>query len=307
MAKTAEYACAGGCCVAVVITIIVLLAVSFAKLEQVEYGLNYNSISLQIEDKVYDNPGLFFLGVGHYFIKYPRTLQMIEFSADDNGRLQTRTSDGLPVKLSVSFQYRYDQSRLRQLYLTYKQEEVEVYENTAKAVIANIATNFSAYTFFNDKQGIATEMQMAVADIFYSKLMASIAAFQITRVELPEQFQNAILDSIEAKQNITKTERYMENMQVTFAQQILVANQTKQQTIALARGQAAQRSQQAEATATVIEQEVEAEMFAYGNLSQHVELNVSEGLSYIWWSSQLGTRGKDYFVGLDPSAVIRSR
>merc|ERR1719399_344497 len=203
-----------GCCclVTVLATLIVLLAISFASLEQLDYGLNYNSISLQIEDKVYAQAGLYFLGVGHSFIKYPRVLQTIEFSADDNGRLQTRTSDGLPVKLSISFQYIYDESRLRELYLTFKKQEVEVYENTAKAVIANVATNFSAYTFFNDKQGIATEMELKMADVFYSKLMASIAAFQITRVELPAEFQNAILDSIEAKQNITKTQRYMENM-----------------------------------------------------------------------------------------------
>merc|ERR1711907_142740 len=95
---------------------------------------------------------------------------------------------------------------------------------------------FSAYTFFNDKQGIATEMQQEITRVFYSQLMANIEAFQITRVELPSRFQDAILRSIEAKQNITRTMRYMDNMQVTFATQVLVANETKQQTIALARG-----------------------------------------------------------------------
>merc|ERR1711918_267767 len=99
---------------------------------------------------------------------------------------------------------------------------------------------------------------------------ANIDAFQITRVELPSEFQEAILKSIEAKQNITRTERYMENMQVTFASQILVANQTKQQTIALAKGTANQRLQQAEATAIVLEQSVEAEMYAYGNPTDNV-------------------------------------
>ena len=182
-----------GCCVAVLITIIVLLSISFSSLEQLDYGLNYNSISLQIEDNVYDTAGLYFLGVGHYFIKYPRVSQVIEFSADENDRLQTRTSDGLPVKLSISFQYRYNAGELRQLYLTYKQREVEVYENTAKAVIANAATNFTAYTFFNDKQGIATEMQIMLTRVFDAKLMARIDAFQITRVELPTEFQDAIL------------------------------------------------------------------------------------------------------------------
>merc|ERR1740138_1093031 len=140
---------------------------------------------------------------------------------------------------------------------------------------------------------------MKLTDLFNTRLMASIIAFQITRVELPNEFQDAILASIEAKQNITRTQRYMENMQVTMATQVLVANQTKQQTIALARGVAAQRGQQAEASATVIEQSVEAEMYAYGNLTQNVELNTSEGLSYIWWSSQLANNNKEYFVGLD--------
>lgn len=307
MANGIEAVMGCACCLAVVITIIILIAVSFSSLEQLEYGLNYNSISLQIEDEVYEQAGLFFLGVGHYFIKYPKVIQILEFSADDNGRLQTRTSDGLPVSLSISFQYRYDPARLRELYLTFKQEQVEVYENVAKAVIANVATNFSAYNFFNDKQGIATEMQLVVTRVFGEQMMANVDAFQITRVELPDQFQNAILDSIQAKQNITATERYMDNMQVTFATQVLVANQTKQQTIALARGTALQRAQQAEATAVVIEQETEAEMYAFGNVSTAVELNTSEALSYIWWSGQLDAQGKEYLVGLDPSAVIRNR
>lgn len=152
-------------------------------------------------------------------------------------------------------------------------------------------------------------MQIAITRVFDAQLMARIDAFQITRVELPPEFQDAILRSIEAKQNITRTERYMDNMQVTFQQQVLVANQSKYQTIALARGSAQQRNQQAEATAAVIEQNVYAEMYAYGNLSTAVDLNVSEALSYIWWSGQLESsqQGKEFFVGLDPSAMIRTR
>lgn len=150
MVEAQQLVCCG-CCFFVLVTTIVLLALSFASLGQLDYGLNYNAITHVIEDKVYSTAGLYFLGVGHYFIKYPRVIQTIEFIAEENDRLQTRTSDGLPVSLSVSFQYRYDEARLRDLFLRFKQEEIEVYENTAKAVIANVATNFSAYTFFNDK------------------------------------------------------------------------------------------------------------------------------------------------------------
>lgn len=297
-----------GCLVVMLITVGIVVGISFASLEQLEYGLDYNSITLHVAEDVYVKAGLFFLGPGHWFIKYPSTMQTIEFVAEENDRLQTRTADGLPVSLSVSFQYRYDEGRLRELYLKFKQQELEVYENTAKAVIANVATNFTAYTFFNDKQGIATEMQISITKVFDEQLFARIDAFQITRVELPVQFQNAILQSIEAKQNITSSERYADNMEVTFSTQKLIAQQTKQQTIALAKGYADQRLQQAEALATVTEQSVYSEMYAYGNLSSTVGLNTSNDLlSYMWWSDQQsGKQGKEFFVGLDPAALIRS-
>ena len=133
---------------------------------------------------MYTEAGLYFLGVGHYFIRYPRTIQTIEFVAQENDRLQTRTSDGLTMSLSVSFQFRYDQSRLRENYLQFKEEQLEVYENTAKSVIANAATNYTAYHFFNDKQGIAEEMKVSVTQVFAEQLFANVEAFQITRVEL---------------------------------------------------------------------------------------------------------------------------
>ena len=76
-------------------------------------------------------------------------------------------------------------------------------------------------------------MQIQISRVFAETLFATIDAFQITRVELPVEFQNAILDTIQAKQNITAKTRYKENMEVTFNTQIIIANQTKLQTIAL--------------------------------------------------------------------------
>ena len=71
--------------------------------------------------------------------------------------------------------------------------------------------------------GIANQMQIDVTRVFQQELFASIDAFQITRVELPSQFQSAILASIQAKQNISERQRYKENMEVTFSTQILIA------------------------------------------------------------------------------------
>jgi regulator of protease activity HflC (stomatin/prohibitin superfamily) len=300
-AKPALGAC---CCFSATITAIVLLSLSFHRLDELDYGLNYNAFYNTLEDKVYDTAGLYSLGPSSYFITYPRTVQTIEFISDQQDQLQTRTSDGLPVTLGISFQYRYDPARIRDLYLMFKNNQTEVYENTAKANIANSATNYSAYSFFNDKQMIATSMQISLSRVFDEQLFALLDAFQITQVELPAQFQEAILASIAAKQAITRTQRQKENMRVTFESQELVANETKKQTIALSRGTASRILQEAEALAQTTIQTVTSEMHAYGNVSKTVGLDTDAGLSYIWWDMQREATGKEYLVGLNPGTYI---
>ena len=146
----------GVCTGFIVIPSFIMIMMSFSSLQSVEYGLDYNAITLTVDNRTYDSAGLYFLGLGHSFIKFPRTIQTIEFNAAHADLLHTRTLDGLPLTLGVSFQYRYIPQHLYELYRGYKLKHVHVYENTATAVIANVACNYSAYTFFNDKQGIAT-------------------------------------------------------------------------------------------------------------------------------------------------------
>ena len=146
----------GVCTCFIVIPSFIMIMMSFSSLPTVEYGLDYNAITLTVDNRTYDSAGLYFLGLGHSFIKFPRTIQTIEFNAAHADLLHTRTLDGLPLTLGVSFQYRYIPQHLYELYRGYKLKHVHVYENTATAVIANVACNYSAYTFFNDKQGIAT-------------------------------------------------------------------------------------------------------------------------------------------------------
>jgi hypothetical protein len=87
-----------------------------------------------------------------------------------------------------------------------------VYKAVAMAKIKIVATNYTAFDFFNDKTSIAHSMRMILSEVFDRDLFAIIDGLQITRVELPGDFQNAILASIEAKQNISQSTRYRGNM-----------------------------------------------------------------------------------------------
>ena len=311
MSDSGTFLC-GSCLCFVAIPAVILIALSFATLEPVEYGLNFNAITMSLENTTYSVAGLYFLGFGHWFIKFPRIIQTIEFMANsENQLLHTRTSDGLPLTLGLSFQYRYMPEHLYTLYLTYKGEHHAVYVNTATASIANVACNYSAYTFFNDKQGIAVAMQRYLNQKFTTQLYAQIEALQITQVELPNSFQEAILTSIATKQNITRSERYKENMQVTFQTQRMVAEQQANQTVITARGEANKKLQQANANAKITEQTVRAEIGAYSNLNNNLNFQSEESLNYIWWdtlqsaASKPGAPSKEFLIGLDPAAYIK--
>jgi len=307
---------AGGVfCLLSVIAIIVILSTSFHQLDQLDYGIDYDAISASIDETVYSEPGMHTLGVGHQFILYPKTIQTMDIVCRGNScseprnRLQTRTADGLGVSLKISFQYRYDPTRLIDLYYRFKPASTnngrpdrntisEVLENTATALLSQAATNYTAYTFFSDLPVITAAMQIRLTERLDEQLFLLVESLQVTEVDLPDAFETAIADSIAAQQAIIAAERNRENMLITFESQVLVANQTRYQTIALAQGTANRRREEADASVTVTTQTVLSEMYSYGNLSETVGLSEAGGLSYIWWDSQTANTGKEYLSGL---------
>ena len=67
---------AGACLFFIVIPSAILLFNSFQSLQPIEYGLNFNAITMSVEEKTYSTAGLYFLGFGHWFIRFPRVIQV---------------------------------------------------------------------------------------------------------------------------------------------------------------------------------------------------------------------------------------
>ncbi len=112
------------------LVLVLIYVLGFSSLEATEYGIDYSWISktvifyliLKISPQVYQN-GLHHIGFGHSFIKFPKTVQTIEFSKEKNANraaVESRTLDGLEVTLEISFQYLLQQDNLYKLYNLYK-------------------------------------------------------------------------------------------------------------------------------------------------------------------------------------------
>ena len=62
-----------GCLCTSCVTFLILILCSWGSLEFNEIGLDYSEITKRVDSVTYNN-GLHFLGIGHSFIKFPKTV-----------------------------------------------------------------------------------------------------------------------------------------------------------------------------------------------------------------------------------------
>lgn len=222
----AQHPCA--CCGltgGVVAVIAFLLA--FSSLEYTELGLNYSTVTNTVEDKGY-TAGRFFLGLGHSFIKFPATVQTIQFSdeADSSGpSLRSRTSDGLEVVLEISFQYQVNASVVYKLYEKYGTSYDPVYVSMAIDLVTSMATEYNATAFFNDRTTIGLAMEDNIKSVFSTSAYVSVPYFQLRSVGLPADFEKAIQDTEVANQDIQTAHAERDNQEVQQMTKVLQAQQ----------------------------------------------------------------------------------
>eukprot|EP00913_Durusdinium_trenchii_P035496 g33217.t1 len=139
-----------------------LLAVlSITSVQPTEIALSYNWLLSTVSSEVIATPGLKFIGPFNRLIRYPKTIQTLEYDEAQRDLLDGRTrdclswsvtdlfsaslfnwwlrpffhtlQDGLPLILGLSFQYRLMADRLPDLYFTYE-NEIGDYEKIYKLV-----------------------------------------------------------------------------------------------------------------------------------------------------------------------------
>lgn len=229
-----------GCCCCSILLLVTIFC-SFGSLEINQLGLNYSLISSTVEKNGY-SAGLYPLGPFHSFIKFPSTVQTIQFSNDRDSSgppLRSRTSDGLELTLEISFQYQLNTSVLSDLYHKFGTEYEKVYVNMAMDLVTSMATRYSATSFFSDRPTIARNMEDALKEHFDTAAFAEVPFFQLRAVSLPQKFEDAIQVTEVQKQDIETAAREQKNVNVTMQTKVLQAEQHAQ-AIALAANASAQ-------------------------------------------------------------------
>ena len=138
------------------IVIIIIVSLSLSSLPVNTYGLDYSPITKTINDKIFDS-GFHYIGFMHKFIEYPSSTMTINFSDDngaDRGQIESRSTDGLMVSFNAQFQYVFDRSRVRDLYLRYGENYKDPCIRYAVDILNDRATKYKASMFFKDLAGV---------------------------------------------------------------------------------------------------------------------------------------------------------
>lgn len=284
--------------VIVVITIsATLFGVSFAKLDANEVGLDYSANSLTLDLTQLYSPGVQFLGLGHSFIKFPTTIQELAMTGSD--AVLARTYDGLQVTIQAKILYELTKevNALASLYLMFPDDYVTPYTHIARAVIRDVASEYTAFEFWTYRDNITTQMQTDLG-LKFADVFAYVSNFLLTDFDLPDLFQTALQATEVALQEQAKVQ-FEISTTITDTQTAVLASSKTAEIIAL--------QANATATALVLDYDAEvvrvtanigAEVVSYAALQTALGLNEQELIAYVWLNTLSTTTSVPRYISL---------
>lgn len=230
---------------------IIAIPMSFRSLAQGKWALELNWHTQEIKDTVHTEPGLYFLGLGNMFVEYPSTFQTMYFVRDlrveeedeehpsiKRGPARARSSDGLEMQVSFSFQWQLKPSSLRPLYdilgggtleeSLYRDEFVRF----ARAAVVESCAKFRADQFFTNRTLITEDMFVRVRENFKKPergMDMTIQGLQLREVDLPDAFDEEIIRTQEQMQEVEVALAEREEQKITMQKELMVAEQKVKQ------------------------------------------------------------------------------
>jgi hypothetical protein len=157
----------------------ILAFFSYASLDATEYGLDYSGITKTIDNQIYTS-GYHFLGFGHSFVKFPSTVQSLEYSSSNNANrppIKSRTEDGLEIQFKATVQFQLQQGNLYKLYMKYGEQYRSPCEKHVIETLNDAATRYDANSFFTSTDAINTRMREDLQVTLTSECFADVKFF----------------------------------------------------------------------------------------------------------------------------------
>ncbi|UCG04491.1 MAG: hypothetical protein JSW11_11010 [Candidatus Heimdallarchaeota archaeon] len=290
------------CAIVVTSVFIVYFILAFDSVGYNQYALNQNGLTQEIENKVYEK-GFYHIGPLNRFIKFPTTVQPIEFY--ESYRLDSRTKDGLLIHIQLSFQYKLRKNDLIHLYGTFALDYENYFVSQSRTTLRDVASFYNAIEFFNNRTFIGDIMfEYLIQDI--DAMYADVVYFQLREIDLPDEFEEA-LKQVQIAQQQYQIALYEQEAAIIRAQtQIIEAQAEANITVVLAEADAEAYLINMEAQAEALNITLTAERLAYYAMGQQLNLSSSELLALLWIMAIQEHDDSLLIIGADTPVLIET-
>lgn len=201
MCERGPKCCAGWSLVtAGVIIMITLLSLSILNVNQDEWALNYGKVTRHIRGDVM-GPGRYTLQPDSELITYKNTFVPWELIID------CWTADGLDVTLDITIQTRYVETELQTILFEFGDEDAfrPYVDSILKKLLRESCSNFTSFDYYNQRGVIQADMLNRIDGQLplLGTHITSGGYLQLRNIQLPAQFNQAILDKRSAEQDIS--------------------------------------------------------------------------------------------------------
>lgn len=291
--------CASICCI-LLITSCALFGASFSIVRPNYVGILYNRNVLHIEtDELYPS-GRYMAGIGRKFLSFPTTYQTIRMGSEfgelaDAGDIVCRTSEGLVMRVEVSFQYRLNITieDLVRVYLDTADQYHIVYTDMAQAAIRDACSLYTATEFIENRTELAEAMH-EFTNARLERLYASIPTFELVNMEFDQAFAYAIEQTQIAKQDVLLAENQYSVAEVDSERRIAEAQTVAQITVRDAYAFNVSLAAAAQAEAELFAIRIREQTLGFKTLREELGLNTSQALL-----------GYHYFAVLDELSMTK--
>lgn len=189
----------GVICVLGVVLLIVLLSVSFKKVDPNHVALGYNKVTRNIGDEV-RGEGLALMGPSIELIVFKTTQQEAKHQ-----NMSALSADSIDVNLDVRILYTVKRDKIRDIIDKFYDEDGhdEFIKDFSAGLVRLVASRFTAKQFYLERQRFQADLTVAVRDRFNaSGAQATVDSVQVVSVGLPQRVLAAMEAATVAEQDI---------------------------------------------------------------------------------------------------------
>jgi len=242
-----------------VIVIIVLISVSYRKVEMTEVALLYSHASRRIDREKLYGAGRYYVGVGGEFIAFPLTQREMELPI-----FESRTADGLKIELQVSLNYKIEENKekILAIYDHFGINYDGFLSRLAMNIIRDAAATFVAFEFSTNRSQVSLKMESDIRDDMES-IGLRLESVQLLNINFPRNYSNTLQNTLMLQQQVTQAERDKAAEIVSLEGELSKANITAEGIISDAMSQATTIRNNADADAEALNAALDLEGSAH--------------------------------------------